>query len=100
MLRSLPNKFDSRVATIEESKDHSLLSIDELIFSLLSHEKRLNRSRNSSLEDAFKTQILFGRTRKGSYYSRGRGHFTPRGGRGNQQCESRKPTSSSQIDFT
>ena len=51
ILRSLPNTFDSRVMAIEESKDLSLLSIDELMGSLLSHEQRLNRSRTSSLEN-------------------------------------------------
>lgn len=45
ILRSLPNKFDSRVAAIEESKDLFLLSIDELRVSLLSHEQMLNHSK-------------------------------------------------------
>ena len=100
ILRSLPNKFDLRVVTIEESKDLSFLSIDELMGSLLSHEQMLNRSGTSSLENAFKTQLSFGRSRGRSYYSRGRGCFTPRGGRENPQFESRRPTSSSQTHFT
>ena len=37
VLRSLPNEFDFKVASIEEAKDQSTLSIDELIESLLSY---------------------------------------------------------------
>jgi hypothetical protein len=93
ILISLPTNFDLVVISIEESKDLTQLSVNELMGSLLSHEKRLNRTWKSSLENAFKTQLSFGRTRGRSNYNRGRGHFTPRGGRENTQFESRRPTS-------
>jgi hypothetical protein len=52
------------------------------------------------LENAFKTQLSFGRTRGRSNYNRGRGRFTPRGGRENTQFESRRPTSSPHAHST
>jgi hypothetical protein len=52
LLRSLPLKFDSLVVTLEENKDMSQFSLDELQASLINHEHRLNRS-NMSLENAF-----------------------------------------------
>jgi transposase InsO family protein len=100
ILRSLPTKFDPVVIAIEESKDLTQLSVDELMGSLLSHEQRLNRTGTSSLENAFKTQLSFGRTRGRSNYNRGRGRFTPRGGRENTQFESRRPASSPHAHST
>eukprot|EP00253_Pinus_taeda_P007708 PITA_07708 len=57
VLRSLPARFDAIGVAIEETKDLSLFSVDELHASLISHEHRLNRATSSSLEHAFKTQI-------------------------------------------
>jgi hypothetical protein len=80
VLRSLPPKFDSLVVTLEENKDLSQFSLDELQASLINHEHRLNRS-NMSLENAFSTQssISHGRGR-GRANSRGRGRSSARGG--------------------
>ena len=63
LLRSLPSRFDVIVTTIEETKDLSLFTVDELSASLLSHEHKLKRGTNPSLEQAFKSQISFGQSR-------------------------------------
>lgn len=60
VLRSLPARFEAIVVAIEETKDLSQFSVDELNESLISHEHRLNRVARSSLEHAFKTQVSFG----------------------------------------
>eukprot|EP00253_Pinus_taeda_P018693 PITA_18693 len=84
LLRVLPSKFDVIVTTIEETKDLSNFSVDELHASLITHEQRLSRNENSSLEQAFKTQMSFGRGRgQGSGNKRGRGKSQNRGGRNN-----------------
>ena len=82
LLRSLPSRFDVIVTTIEETKDLTNFSVDELHASLMTHEKRLGRNENSSLEHAFKTQMSFGRGRgKGRGNKRGRGRSQNKGGR-------------------
>eukprot|EP00253_Pinus_taeda_P009530 PITA_09530 len=74
ILRVLPSKFDAIVTTIEETKDLSNFSVDELHASLITHEQRLSRNENSSLQQAFKTQMSFGRGR-----GQGRGNKSGRG---------------------
>eukprot|EP00253_Pinus_taeda_P019173 PITA_19173 len=82
ILRVLPSKFDAIVTTIEETKDLSNFSVDELHASMITHEQRLSRNENSSLEQAFKTQMSFGRGRgQGRGNKRGRGRSQNRGGR-------------------
>ncbi len=82
ILRVLPSKFDAIVTTIEETKDLSNFSVDELHASLITHEQGLSRNENSSLEQAFKTQMSFGRGRgQGRGNKRGRGRSQNRGGR-------------------
>jgi hypothetical protein len=63
VLRSLPRKFDAIVVVIEESKDLTTYSMDELVGSLKHYEDRLNRNDNTSLDHAFKTQMKFVRGR-------------------------------------
>ena len=78
ILSSLPHKYDHLVMTIEEAKDLTILTMDELMGSLQTHEHRINRSTSStSQEKAFKTQSNprgMGRGRNGlCRNSRGRG---------------------------
>ena len=55
ILRSLPHKYDNLVITIEEAKDLTILTMDELMGILQTHEHRINRSTtSSSQEQAFK----------------------------------------------
>ena len=63
VLRSLPSRFDVIVTTIEETKDLLMFTVDQLHASLMTHEQRLSRTTNSSLEHTFKTQMSFGRGR-------------------------------------
>ncbi|KAL4362876.1 hypothetical protein GQ457_04G016030 [Hibiscus cannabinus] len=56
VLRSLTSKFDHVVVAIEESKDLSVLSVDELMGSLQAHESRINRSLEKNEEKAFQVK--------------------------------------------
>lgn len=108
-LRSLTPKFDHVVAAIEESKDLSKFSFDELIGSLQAHEARINRPAEKQEEKAFQSKMeapnsrdhdkaTTGRGRgrgafRGNSRGRGRGrgseqrHFNDqRGNRSNKQC--------------
>ena len=59
ILRCLPSRFEAVVVAIEETKDISQFTVDELSASLMSHEHRLSRGTDSSFEQAFKTQMSF-----------------------------------------
>ena len=58
ILRILPHKYDNLVMTIEEeAKDLTVLTMDELMGILQTHEHSINRSTtSSSQEQAFKAQ--------------------------------------------
>jgi hypothetical protein len=80
VLRSLPPKFDTLVVTLEERKDPSHFSLDELQVFPINHEHRLNRS-SMSLENEFSTQSSISRgRRRGRANSRGKGRSYVRGG--------------------
>lgn len=89
VLRSLPSKFDHVVAAIEESKDLTNYSLQELMGSLQAHEQRINRSTETSLQQAFKSKVEFNRTFEDSAgrgnSSRGRGRSFRGKGRGRKQ---------------
>ena len=59
VLRSLPPKFDHVVAAIEESKDLSAYTFDELMGSLLAHEDRLSRPHENVDEKVFQVKSDF-----------------------------------------
>ncbi|WKA12164.1 hypothetical protein VitviT2T_029580 [Vitis vinifera] len=103
VLRSLTPKFDHVVAAIEESKDLSTYSFDELMGSLQSHEARLSRTEEKNEEKTFYTK---GETsdqknggREATGRGRGRGGAHGRGGRdrgrGDAQGDQRQSTEKS-----
>lgn len=69
ILRTLTEKFTYVVISIEESKDTTSMSIDELQSSLAVHEQKLKRTSHEEEDQAFNVR---GRGR-GSYRGRGRG---------------------------
>ena len=53
VLRSLTPEFDHLVSSIEDSKDISVFSFDELMGSIQAHEVRLNLSIEKNKDKAF-----------------------------------------------
>lgn len=79
ILRSLTDKFNYVVCSIEESKDIDAMSIDELQSSLIVHEQKFNRHSNE--EQALKVT----HEERNGGRGRGRSSFRGRGrGRGRQ----------------
>ena len=82
ILRSMTKKFNYVVCSIEESKDTSILSIDELQSSLLVHEQRMG----SHDEEEHALKVTYGDRFGGQV--RGRGSYRGRGrGRGRQSFD-------------
>eukprot|EP00253_Pinus_taeda_P013542 PITA_13542 len=90
ILRSLPTKFDGVVFAIEESKDLTQLSVNELMGSLQSHEQRINRYSEKSIGKAFQERGNIFKDKSGSSHEKSKNTFgrgrgigqTYRGGRG------------------
>ncbi|KAL6332788.1 hypothetical protein AAG906_015050 [Vitis piasezkii] len=75
LLISLPDKFDPIVAVIEETKDLSLLNVQELFGSLKTYEQRLLRHSKKSIEKVIHLEVA-NRTRKSERKRwKGRGRF-------------------------
>ena len=56
VLRSLPCMFESIVVATKETKDSSILFVNELMGFLLSHESSINWNKNSSSKNSFRAQ--------------------------------------------
>ncbi|KAL6522105.1 hypothetical protein OROMI_031982 [Orobanche minor] len=85
LLRSLTRKFEYVVTSIEESKDLSTISLDELVGSLQAHEQRINQyDDTSNLEKALQSKVSINDKPESSSNARGRGGYRGgyRGGRG------------------
>jgi hypothetical protein len=54
ILRSLLDKFNSKVFAIEELSDLKTLSIDQLLGTLIAYEMRMNKDKSSTREESFK----------------------------------------------
>ncbi|CAN6695702.1 unnamed protein product [Malus baccata var. baccata] len=69
-LISLPRKYDNIVSIIEETKDLSTLSVEELIGSLKDFAQRLSRHDNNDVENAFQTLTVNPKTQASSSQSK------------------------------
>lgn len=90
ILISLPEKFDSIVAVIEETKDISKMSIQELMCSLKSYDQRLSRCSEKPLESAFQSKLTFSyknAEKKFSTHEQSKGDSSRSGKQGRGRCE-------------
>ena len=90
ILRTLTDKWNYIVCSIEESKDIYQLSVDALQSSLLVHEQKFKVS--GEYEHALKV------THEHSYGGRGRGRTAFRGGRGQGKGRSSQPRSKETVE--
>ena len=83
LLRSLTPIFYYVIAAIEESKDLTTMSTEQLLGSLRVHELWIRKTNVTSTEQALQSKLSFQGSRGSS--RRGRGGFNPqgRGGRSN-----------------
>ncbi|TXG66907.1 hypothetical protein EZV62_008182 [Acer yangbiense] len=85
MLISLPEKFEAKVAAIEESCDLKKLTISEMISKLQAHEQRMSMRKHDVIEGAFQARLQEklnldkgkGKMDGGSSESAGKSKFLP-----------------------
>ncbi|GMI72170.1 hypothetical protein HRI_000886300 [Hibiscus trionum] len=74
-LRSLIRKFDYVVVAIEESKDLSKISLDELVGSLQAHEHKMKQNEDfKNLEQALQSKMNINEGEASNSYTRGQGN--------------------------
>ncbi|XP_039133272.1 uncharacterized protein LOC120270333 [Dioscorea cayenensis subsp. rotundata] len=79
VIRSLSSKFVHAVTSIEEAREISTLTLEDLSSSLQAHEERYNQFLEKQVERAF---VMRGGASSGRNYSRGRGRSWRGRGRG------------------
>jgi hypothetical protein len=56
ILRSLPDRFNSKVSTIEEITDLKVLTLEQLLGTLTSYEMRIAKGKYTTREASFKAE--------------------------------------------
>ncbi|XP_059670703.1 uncharacterized protein LOC132316214 [Cornus florida] len=103
ILISLPEKYDSIVAVIEETKELENLSVEELMGSIKAFEQRLSKRSEKTIESAFQSKLNVssrnqekypssfdrskGESSRGGRHGRGRGRGRNSRGRGRNNFE-------------
>ncbi|KAL5719509.1 hypothetical protein ACHQM5_012274 [Ranunculus cassubicifolius] len=84
ILISLPERYDSIVSVIEQTKDLETLGVEDLMGTIKAFEQRMNMRGEKPLENAFQSKINLGTIEpsRGRGTTRGRGRNTRGRGRG------------------